>query len=191
LGIIIAMQPAIFLDRDGVIIENRPDYIRSWSDVNFFPNALEALQKIKLSRYKLIIVSNQSVVGRGFISHESATVINDRLVEEILNAGGRIDDTFICPHAPPENCSCRKPKPGLILEAATKHSIELHNSIMIGDALSDILAGQSAGVPQNALVRTGRGLDQSMLPLASQIPHFLIYETLYEALEDLLPEFFD
>ena len=185
------MQPAIFLDRDGVIIENRPDHVRSWSDVHIYPQALEALQKIKSSHYKLIIVSNQSVIGRGFISHESARVINDRLVEKIMDAGGRIDDTFICPHAPHEDCSCRKPRPGLILEAATKHSIELHNSIMIGDALSDILAGLSAGIPQNALVRTGRGLDQSLLPLANQIPHFLIYETLYEALEDLLPEFFD
>ena len=71
------------------------------------------------------------------------------------------------------------------------NSIELQNSILIGNALSDVLAGQNAGIPQNVLVRTGRGLVQSTLPLASQIPHFLIYETLYDALEDLFPELFD
>lgn len=97
----------------------------------------------------------------------------------------------MCPHAPDENCSCRKPEPGLILDAASEHSIELKKSILVGDALSDIIAGQSAGITQNVLVRSGRGLAQSTLPIASQIPDFLIYETLSDALEDLLPEYFD
>jgi len=185
------MQPALFLDRDGVIIENRQDYVRSWSDVDIYPQALSALVKIKSSRFKIFIITNQSVIGRGLISQETGREINERLINEIRSAGGRIDGVFMCPHAPEENCSCRKPEPGLILDAASEHSIELKKSILVGDAMSDITAGQSAGVAQNVLVSTGRGLAQSTLPLASQIPEFLIYETLFDALEDLLPEYFD
>jgi D-glycero-D-manno-heptose 1,7-bisphosphate phosphatase len=185
------MQPALFLDRDGVIIENRQDYVRSWSDVAIYTQALNALVKIKSSLHKIFIITNQSVVGRGLISQATAREINDRLVNEIRSSGGRIDGVFMCPHAPDENCSCRKPEPGLILDAASEHSIELKKSILVGDALSDIIAGQSAGVDQNILVSTGRGLAQSTLPIASQIPEFLIYETLFDALEDLLPEYFD
>ena len=185
------MQPALFLDRDGVIIENRQDYVRSWSDVAIYTQALKALVKIKSSLHKIFIITNQSVVGRGLISQATAREINDRLVNEIRSSGGRIDGVFMCPHAPDENCSCRKPEPGLILDAASEHSIELKKSILVGDALSDIIAGQSAGVDQNILVSTGRGLAQSTLPIASQIPEFLIYETLFDALEDLLPEYFD
>lgn len=185
------MQPALFLDRDGVIIDNRQDYVRSWSDVAIYPQALNALVKIKTSQHKIFIITNQSVVGRGLISQATAREINERLVNEIRSSGGRIDGVFMCPHAPDENCSCRKPEPGLILDAASEHSIELKKSILVGDALSDIIAGQSAGITQNVLVRSGRGLAQSTLPIASQIPEFLIYETLFDALEDLLPEYFD
>ncbi|MBK5109690.1 MAG: HAD-IIIA family hydrolase [Anaerolineales bacterium] len=185
------MQPALFLDRDGVIIDNRQDYVRSWSDVAIYPQALNALVKIKTSQLKIFIITNQSVVGRGLISQATAREINERLVNEIRSSGGRIDGVFMCPHAPDENCSCRKPEPGLILDAASEHSIELKKSILVGDALSDIIAGQSAGITQNVLVRSGRGLAQSTLPIASQIPEFLIYETLFDALEDLLPEYFD
>jgi D-glycero-D-manno-heptose 1,7-bisphosphate phosphatase len=191
LSIIIAMQPALFLDRDGVIIENRADYVRTWSDVAIYPQALDALVRIKNSQYKILVITNQSAVGRGLISQDAAREINDRLVAEIQSSGGRIDGIFMCPHAPQENCSCRKPEPGLILQAASRHSIDLQNSILIGDALSDILAGQKAGVAQNVLVRTGRGLDQSLLPLASQIPDFLVYESLLDAVEHLIPEPFE
>lgn len=188
LSIIIAMQPALFLDRDGVIIENRQDYVRSWTDVTFYPQALGALAKIKSSQHKIFIITNQSVVGRGLISQDAAREINERLVKEIQFSGGRIDGVFMCPHAPQDNCYCRKPQPGLLLDAASMHSIDLQNSILIGDALSDILAGQQAGIPRNVLVLTGRGLDQSTLPLASQIPEFLTYENLFDALEDLFPD---
>ena len=185
------MQPAIFLDRDGVIIANRQDYVRSWSDVTIYPQALSALIRLKPSQHKIYIITNQSVVGRGLISHETAKGINDRLVHEINSSGGRIDGVFMCPHAPQANCTCRKPEPGLFLQAAAEHSVDLSNSFMVGDALTDIVAGQNAGILRNVLVRTGRGLEQSTLPLASQIPGFLIYETLYDALEDLFPELFD
>ena len=181
------MKPALFLDRDGVIIDNRHNYVRSWSDVTIYPQALKALEVIGSSQYMIFIITNQSAVGRGIISQAAAHAINEQLVKVIEESGGRIDEVFMCPHAPQDNCLCRKPQPGLILEAASKHPVNLSKSILIGDALSDIMAGQEAGVAQNVLVLTGRGLTQSELPLASQIPEFLISDNLWAAVKDLIP----
>lgn len=191
MSIIIAMQPALFLDRDGVIIENRQDYVRSWSDVSIYHQALKALEKISPTKFKIILITNQSAIGRGFISQETALSINARLLLEIQNSGGRIDDIFMCPHTPQDLCNCRKPEPGLILEASLKHAIDLPKSVLIGDALSDIIAGQQAGIKDNILVRTGRGSVQASLLLASQIPEFRIFDTLYKALEATFPVFFE
>ena len=180
------MQPALFIDRDGVIIENRTNYVLSWSDVSIYPQSLEALRKINSSFYKVIIITNQSAVGRGIISHETAEEINKRLVNEIRSVGGRIDDVYMCPHAPQDNCLCRKPRPGLIEQAVKTHAVDLTGSILIGDALSDMIAGQTAGVATNVLVLTGRGSIQSTLPLANEIPPFLTYNSLADALSDLI-----
>lgn len=191
MSIIATMYPALFLDRDGVIIENRLNYIRSWSDVSIYPQAIEALRRIRPSAYKIVIITNQSAVGRGIISLQTAHGINIRLKKEIESAGGRIDGVFMCPHAPKDNCNCRKPEPGLILEAAASLSLDLKRSILIGDALSDIIAGQAAGIEQNVLVLTGRGAAQSSLPKTSQIPPFLTFDTLAEALEEMIPSVSD
>ncbi len=181
------MYPALFLDRDGVIIDNRSDYIRNWSDVSIYPQVLNSLHKIESSNYKIFIITNQSAIGRGIITQTAAEEINKRLVAEIESAGGRIDGVFICPHTPDENCLCRKPQPGMILEAAEAFLLDLGQSILIGDALSDIIAGQSAGVGQNVLVKTGRGSTESTLPLVNRIPRFLVYDSLVDALSDLVP----
>lgn len=179
------MYPALFLDRDGVIVENRPNYIRSWADIFIFPQALDALVKVRIAPYKIVIVTNQSAIGRGLISLSEAEAINRRLVAEIEAAGGRIDAVMMCPHAPQDNCTCRKPLPGLLHQAAALLSLDLRNSILIGDALSDILAGQAAGVQTNVLVRTGRGAHQASLANTISIKPFLVYDTLAQALAEL------
>ncbi len=181
-----SLSPAIFLDRDGVIIENRDHYVRTWADVAFIPQALPALAKIRSSPYKVVIVTNQSAVGRGLVSLEQVQGINTRIIDEIEHAGGRVDGVFICPHAPAEHCNCRKPLPGLLLQAAEALGLDLSRSILIGDALSDIQAGQAAGIPQIALVCTGRGTDQSRLPEARQLMPFFQFENLQKALEAFL-----
>ena len=186
MSIIDRMYPALFLDRDGVIVENRPNYIHSWADIFIFPQALEALVKVRIAPYKIVIATNQSAIGRGLISFSEAEAINQRLVAEIEAAGGRIDAVFMCPHTPEENCSCRKPLPGLLFQAAESLSIDLKNSILIGDALSDIIAGQAAGVQKNVLVRTGRGAIQANLANTVSVEPFLIYDTLAQALADLI-----
>lgn len=180
------MIPAIFLDRDGVIIQNRDTYVRAWSDVEFLPNALQALARLAASHYSIVLVTNQSVVGRGIISLQKATEINARVVENILQAGGRIDGVFMCPHAPDDHCDCRKPRPGLLNQAAQLLSIDLSRSIMIGDALTDIQAGKNAGVEIAILVRTGRGEVQRELPQATALQPFIICEDLSTAVKTIL-----
>ena len=186
MGIIRSMFPAIFLDRDGVIIENRSDYVRSWKDVDIYPQALKALANIKDSPYKIVIVTNQSAVGRGLITIEMANEINDRLVAEINKHGGRIDGVFICPHTPEDNCQCRKPQPGLLFTAAKELSLDLERSVMIGDALSDLQAGQIAGVERTILVLTGRGAEQLNLRQSVNLRPFQIFDTFSEALDSII-----
>ncbi|NIS81738.1 MAG: HAD-IIIA family hydrolase [Anaerolineales bacterium] len=180
------MQPAIFLDRDGVIIENRLDYVRTWMDVSIYPQALTALARIQKSPYQIVIVTNQSAIGRGLTSQAEVEIINKRIVREIELVGGRIDGVFMCMHCPEDECACRKPKPGLILQAAETLSLDLQSSLLVGDALSDIRAGKDAGIPLTVLVRTGLGAAQEGLPEAVGLKPFLIYDTLAEALADLV-----
>jgi D-glycero-D-manno-heptose 1,7-bisphosphate phosphatase len=181
------MVSAIFLDRDGVVIENREDYVRSWDDVVIYSQAVEALARIARQPYKVVLVTNQSAVGRGIISLATAEAINERLVAEIRRCGGRIDGVFMCPHAPQDECDCRKPQPGLLLKAAQTLQIDLRTSVMIGDAWSDMLAGFNAGIPRNILVRTGRGAEQERLPRPAQLSPVPVYDTLRDALNDLIP----
>ncbi|NKQ34756.1 MAG: HAD family hydrolase [Chloroflexi bacterium] len=179
--------PAIFLDRDGVIIENRANYVRSWEDVEFFPQALAALARIREAPYKIILITNQSAVGRGIISYDTAVSLNNRIIEVVRQANGRIDAAYICPAAPDENAPCRKPQPGMLLQAAADHQIDLSQSVMIGDALTDIQAGHAAGVRETILLLTGRGEAQLALVDTAVTPPFTIYKNLDEALTALIP----
>jgi len=181
------MNPAVFLDRDGVLIENRDQYVRTWNDVALLPGVLEALALLSQLPVKIVIVTNQSVVGRGIITVDEALTIQNRLVQVIHQAGGRIDGSYMCPHAPPQGCSCRKPLPGLIIQAAAELSIDLSRSAIIGDALSDIQAGQNAGIPLRILVKTGRGEKQSLLPQAQTLKPFLIVNRFADAVDYLIP----
>ncbi len=180
------MFPAIFLDRDGVVIENRDNYVRTWDDVLIFPQALKALAKVSDSLYKIVLVTNQSAVGRGLLKLETAEEINRRLVSRIEEAGGRVDGVYLCPHAPVDKCDCRKPKPGLILQAARELDIDLSHSIMIGDAQTDLLAARAAGVGRMALVRSGRGARQESLPRPRKLAPYPVYDSLEDVLDDFL-----
>ncbi len=153
---------AVFLDRDGVIVENRREYIKSWEEVEFLPGAYEALRRLNQTDYVIVLVTNQSVVGRGIITLEQAIAINAQLIVEIRANGGRIDAAYLCPHRPDENCRCRKPAPEMFLKAAQEHDLALTESYVIGDALSDVTAADAVGA-QGILVLTGRGGEQKLL----------------------------
>lgn len=180
------MHPGILLDRDGVIVENRSAYIRAWKDVSIFPQALAALARIRETPYKVAIVTNQAGIGKGLIPESVATQINKKLVREIEMAGGRVDGVFVCPHTPAMGCACRKPEAGLLLQAAEVLSLDLHRSLLVGDSLSDLQAARAAGVHKAVLVRTGRGDDQSQLPEAADLSPFSIYDSLADALVELI-----
>ena len=180
------MQPAIFLDRDGVIIENKDNYVQTWEDVEIFPQSLEALNRVSQSGYKVVIITNQSGIGRGIIPWNEADRINQRLVQVIKLAGGRVDGIFVCPHKPDEGCECRKPKPGLFYQAAATLSLDLSRSVMVGDAITDLEAAHAAGVRILALVLTGRGGDQIGLARDFLDFEFFVFDTLKDALEALI-----
>lgn len=180
------MYPAIFLDRDGVLIENRSDYVRDWSQVKIIPEAIHALSLPAIKNYKIVIVTNQSAVGRGLISLKTAEDINSQLVELIHHHGGQVDGVYMCPHKPGDGCYCRKPQPGLLLQAAKECSLELQRSWMIGDAWSDVQAGQTAGVHQAIILRTGRGAQQLLQVRPQNIAKYLVFENLTRAIDAIL-----
>lgn len=180
------MNSAVFLDRDGVIIENRAAYVRSWSEVTFLPGALQALVQLSQSAHAIVIVTNQSVIGRGLIPGSQILDINRRIVGVIRDAGARIDGVYICPHAPDDNCECRKPKPGLLTQAAEELDLDLSRSYMVGDALTDLIAAERAGLLGRFLVLSGRGAVQAQLPEAAQLASFQVVPTLVEAVNAIL-----
>ena len=177
------MHPAIFLDRDGVLIENRSDYVRDWSQVKIIPEAIHALSLTPARNYKIVIVTNQSAIGRGLVRSENAEEINRRLINLIQDHGGQVDGVYICPHKPDDDCFCRKPRPGLLIQAANELSLDLQRSWMIGDAWSDVQAGQRAGVRHTILLKTGRGNEQLLGPSPEEITGSLIFDNLLRAFD--------
>jgi D-sedoheptulose 7-phosphate isomerase len=150
---------AVFLDRDGVINQNRSDYVKSWDEFAFLPEVFDALRMLASSPLAIVIVTNQSAIGRNIVTQSGVEEINRRMVEQVQQRGGRIDGVYFCPHRPEDRCRCRKPAPGLLLDAAGLMGIDLAHSYVIGDSLDDLRAGRSVGC-RGALVLTGRGLEE-------------------------------
>jgi histidinol-phosphate phosphatase family protein len=147
---------AVFLDRDGVINENRPDYVRAWDQLALLPGSLDALRALAATPWRVVVVSNQSGVGRGVIARETVEDIHRRLQATVAAAGGRLDALYVCPHRPDEDCACRKPRPGLLRRAAEELGLSLRRSYFVGDHRTDLQAAWAAGA-QALLVRTGLG----------------------------------
>ncbi|NOX60913.1 MAG: D-glycero-beta-D-manno-heptose 1,7-bisphosphate 7-phosphatase [Chloroflexi bacterium] len=179
------MLPAIFLDRDGVINHNRADYVKSWDEFVFLPGALTALQRLGALGWPIIVITNQSAVGRGLVTPLTIEIIHANMVSAITRAGGHITDVCYCPHHPNDGCPCRKPRPGLLLTAARRWNIDLANSYFVGDAMTDILAAHAVGI-QPILVQTGRGRDQLIALRNAGIDHFHLVPDLPAAVDWLL-----
>lgn len=176
---------AVFLDRDGVINENRPDHVKDWSEFRFLPGSTEAIALLSRAGILVFVISNQAVVNRGIVSRETVDAINSRMIKEIGLMGGRVDAVAYCPHLPEERCNCRKPEPGLLLGIAHQYGLELKNAVVIGDAMSDIVAAQSVGC-QAILVMTGRGRDQLMMAKTAGKNSFAVASDLRAAVDLLL-----
>jgi D-glycero-D-manno-heptose 1,7-bisphosphate phosphatase len=148
---------AVFLDRDGVINRDSADYITHLEQFEFYPGSLDALRRLTAAGFPLIVVTNQSAVGREWLPAAELERIHAHLRASVAGAGGRILDIRVCPHRPSDGCACRKPLPGLLHAAAAAHEIDLRSAVMIGDSSRDIECALRAGVGTTLLVRTGNG----------------------------------
>ncbi len=151
------MNYTVFLDRDGVINADSPDYIKNPSEFHFLENSPEAVALLCKNGFDVILITNQSVINRKMASHNDLEAIFNKMKKGIEKAGGKIKDIFFCPHMPDQGCTCRKPRPGLILQAAEKYGIDLTNSCMVGDSVKDMECAENAGCGARVLVKTGNG----------------------------------
>lgn len=154
---------AVFLDRDGVINENRADHVKTWDEFVLLPGALQGMRLLSEAGWPIYVVTNQAAVNRGLVTHQTIEQINQRMVTIAGQHGACIRGVRYCPHRPDERCRCRKPSPGMLSSLASEHGVDLSRSYMVGDALTDIAAGQAVGC-KTALVQTGRGREHIDLP---------------------------
>jgi len=152
------MKPAVFLDRDGVLIEER-NYLHRVEDVAFLPRVAVALKRLSDAGFKLFIVSNQSGVGRGYFTLADVDRVNAHLAAEFARGGVRFEKVYIAPEAPDAPSRGRKPSPQFIFDARDEFSLDLARSFMIGDKLIDLECGWNAGLMRSLLVRTGYGAE--------------------------------
>ena len=138
-------RKTIFLDRDGVINEEKKDYVKNLKEFKIIDGSLQAIKLLKNNNFRVIIITNQSAINRGLLSVEKLNEIHDFLKNKLLDLDITLDGIYFCPHTPNENCMCRKPKPGLLQQAISELDINVKDSLMIGDSQTDIDAANSIG----------------------------------------------
>jgi D-glycero-D-manno-heptose 1,7-bisphosphate phosphatase len=153
------MNRAAFLDRDGVINQKAPDggYVTRWEDFHLLPGAIEGIMQLNRASFSVIVVTNQRGVAKGLLTEEQLGALHQRMTAELARGGATIDALYYCPHELEPPCRCRKPEPGMLLEAARSRNLDLAASWMIGDSDCDIQAGKNAGC------RTARLSDKEFL----------------------------
>ncbi|MDP3791489.1 MAG: HAD family hydrolase [Candidatus Omnitrophota bacterium] len=178
----------IFIDRDGVINKDpsgwtEHSYVTDWTEFHFLPGVFKALKLLKEKGIKVIIVSNQGGVSKGFYTQEKLGKINGLMQKEIRKNGGEVKESFYCIHRSEDNCNCRKPKPGMFEMAAKKHNIDLKKTYFIGDDKRDVIAGKSAGC-KTVLVLSGKSSREDVKDWPDK-PDY-IFKDLLEAVNGLV-----
>ncbi len=175
----------IILDRDGVINEDSDNYIKSPDEWVPIPGSLESIGKLSKNDFKVIIITNQSGIGRKIFPIEMLHAIHKKMNMHLSQFGGLIDGIFFCPCTPEKNCNCRKPKSGLYNDVSNRFQISLKNVFCVGDKITDIQAADNAGaIP--ILVRTGKGkeeIDGGLIP-----KHIAIYDDLASFVNKIITE---
>jgi D-glycero-D-manno-heptose 1,7-bisphosphate phosphatase len=166
----------VLLDRDGTINVEQV-YLSDMDELKLYPNTLDGLRRLKGLGLGLVVITNQSAIGRGFFDRERLEEVHLRLKDLLGRGGVTLDDIFVCPHTPDDGCQCRKPKPGLALHAAQKLGFDPTQAFVIGDKACDIGLGQRIGAT-TLLVRTGYGNEE--ISLGKVNPDFVV-EDLAEA----------
>jgi len=190
------INKAVFIDRDGVIVDlpsykvGKNEFIFDETQLNIIDESPKAIKLLKENHFRIFIVTNNPQVGSGLITEEKARLINNALNDLLKKQGAEVDEIYFCPHHPIHGigkykikCKCRKPEPGMILEAAEKHRIDLTQSYMIGDRVGDIKAGKSAGC-RTIGVKTGYACDDGF---SDAIPDMMA-KNLGEAADLILKE---
>ncbi len=158
------MEKYIILDRDGVINIDSDDYIKSPDEWEPIEGSLSGIAKLNRAGYQVVIVTNQAGIARGLFSINILDAIHRKMHKELKKCGGEILDIFYCPHHPNDDCECRKPRPGLLLQFAKKYNVDLTKLSMVGDNIKDILAAQSVGVKPH-FVMTNPNVDSNSTDL--------------------------
>lgn len=146
----------IILDRDGVINEDSDNYIRSPEEFIPIPGSIEAISRLHRAGFSIAVATNQSGIARGYYDIDTLNRMHEKLAQLLAAHGGQIDGIFYCPHGPDDQCECRKPKPGLLLDIKTRFNTVLQDVPIVGDSLRDLQAARSVGA-KPILVRTGKG----------------------------------
>lgn len=169
------LRPAVFLDRDGVI--NREyGYVHKVDEFHFIDGVFAACREISRAGYRLIVITNQAGIARGYYTEDDFHQLTKWMLSEFSRHDVEIDDVYYCPHHPVygvgdyhRDCNCRKPAPGMIVRAAKEHMLDLQHSILVGDKVTDVEAGQSAGLSCCVLVRTGHSISSKDMGKADTV----------------------
>jgi len=176
------LKADIILDRDGVINLDSDAYVKSADEWLAIDSSIQAIAQLHQAGHRIFVATNQSGIGRGFFSLETLEAMHQKMLSLINEAGGKITDIAYCPHTPDDNCSCRKPKAGLLEALAAKNNIKLSDAIVIGDSLRDLQAADLVA-SQAFLVLTGKG--QKTLQQNPTLT-YPIFETLHDATKHIL-----
>lgn len=149
------LRPAVFVDRDGTIAEE-VGYLNHASRFRIFPFVAAAIRRLNQAAWPVVVVTNQSGVGRGYFPESLLHEVHELMKKQLSEAGATIDGIYYCPHTSADNCSCRKPKTGMLDRAAREHAIDLSRSVVVGDRYGDIELARYA-YARGVLVRTGYG----------------------------------
>jgi len=171
---------AVFLDRDGVINQDT-GYVSCVDNFHFIDGTIEALQILKKKGYCLVVVTNQSGIARGYFTEEQFMSLTEWMDWSLADRDVDLDGIYFCPHHPTagvgeyrQECNCRKPAPGMLLDAAKDLKIDLANSYMVGDKAGDLQAAKAAGVGHKVLVRTGKTVTEEAIALADEVQDSLL-----------------
>lgn len=173
----------VILDRDGVINQDSSKYIRSPEEWIPIPGSLDAISRLNRAGYRVVIASNQSGIARRLFDIDTLNRIHETMHRQLAEVGGHVDAIFICPCLPKDNCECRKPKPGMLLEISERLRTPLEKVAYIGDKLIDVQAARAAGA-RPFLVKTGYG--KKTLKSKETFDDVAVFENLAEAADTLI-----
>lgn len=178
------MKKYILLDRDGVINHDSDDFIKSPEEWLPLEKSLEAIALLNQNGYKVVVVTNQSGIARGYFTKKMLGMIHAKMRDEAAKVGGAIEAIYFCPHQASDECKCRKPKAGLIKQFAVDYDVDLSQTYFIGDSLRDVQAAQAGGtIP--ILLKTGNGA-KTLQENPDLLTSLLIFENLYDAAKSII-----